>query len=103
MATTSNAAARPPDAEQIRKLLRARSSVPHQHVFGAVLVMHGKFIHHRCAGSIEADDFDFSAFATELDDHLIQRTHRRDVPEMGATNVDADFLNDFLEIEGTDE
>src|SRR5690606_36179659 len=79
------------------------SSVAHQQVVGPVLVVHGEPVDHRCAGLVEADDLDLRAFAAELDHHLVERTDRRDVPEVGARHVDHHLVDHFAEVEGGDE
>lgn len=70
----------------------------HQHVISAVFVVHGELVHHRGAGFIHANDFDLCGFTAKFDDHFVQGTDRRYVPKVGAAYVNADFLNDFLEV-----
>src|SRR5690606_5243987 len=78
-------------------------SVAGEHGGRLVLVMDGEPVDHRGAGFIEADDFHCRAFAPELEDYLVQCAHGGDVPKVGATDVDALVVEDFLVVEAVDE
>ncbi len=75
----------------------------HQQVFGAVLVVDRELVHQRGAGFVETRDLDLGGFATEFEDHLVQRADGRDVPEMRAADVDVDLVDHLLEVEAGDE
>src|SRR5690606_27967078 len=78
----------------------ASRSVTQDDVVGAVLVVHAELVDHRRARLVHAAHLHFRAFAPELQHDLVERAHRRDVPEMGATHVDADLVDHFLVVEG---
>jgi hypothetical protein len=65
--------------------------------------VHREAVDHGRAGLVEADDLHLGALAAELDHHLVQGADGGDVPEVGAADVDADLLDDLLEVEGRDE
>src|SRR5690606_20217331 len=78
-------------------------SVAHQPLDGIGFVVHRKAVDHRRAGCVQADDIHLSAVTAKLHDHLVERAHGGDVPEMRAADIDAHLLDDFLEIEGRNE
>jgi len=52
-----------------------------EHVGRTILVVDGEPVHHRGAGFVQANHFHLRTFAPELDDYLVQRAHRGDIPE----------------------
>jgi len=79
------------------------SLVAHELVDGGRFVMHAKAVNDGGAGLIQAEHLNFCTFATELDDHLIQCCNRSDIPEMGQSQVDGDFVECLLEVENIGE
>ena len=51
------------------------------------------------AGFVESDEFDFGAFAAELQDNLVEASDGSQIPEMSMGNIDPHLGEDLLEIE----
>ena len=51
------------------------------------------------AGFVHAEQFDRCAFTAELHHYLVQGAHGRDVPEMGVSQIDDHFVQNFGKIE----
>ena len=69
----------------------------------AGLVVDGEALDHGCARFVKADDLDLGAFAPELDHCPVERSHGRDVPEMGFADIDDDPVQYLPEVEGFGE
>src|SRR5690606_16684399 len=79
------------------------SSLAHQLVDGVRLVVHAEAVDDGGAGLVEPEHFHFGALAAELDDYLVQRGYRGNVPEMRAAQVDYHLVQYFPEVECADE
>lgn len=58
---------------------------------------------HHGAFLVQAEDLDDRAFAAELEDSLVERTHRRDIPEVRPAHIDHHPVEHFLVIESFHE
>lgn len=66
-------------------------------VLDAVAVNQGR------AGFVHADDIDDGTFSLELEQNLVKRMYRCDVPKICLSHVNRDAIKRFLEVEGIDE
>src|SRR3546814_2788054 len=63
-------------------------SVSSQLRFGARFVMNSIALDHHGAFFVQTENLDHRALAPELEDRLVQRAHRRDVPEVRTADID---------------
>src|SRR5690606_4629817 len=60
-------------------------------------------LNHSFGGFIHAHYIDGGTFSSELNNHFIQSTHRRNIPEMSLTHIYGHFTDHFFEIKRIDE
>src|SRR3546814_3449389 len=58
---------------------------------------------HHGAFFVQTENLDHRALAPELEDRLVQRAHRRDVPEVRTADIDHHLVEHFLVVEGFHE
>src|SRR3546814_12752800 len=78
-------------------------SVSSQLRFGARFVMNSMALDHHGAFFVQTENLDHRALAPELEDRLVQRAHRRDVPEVRTADMDHHLVEHFLVVEGFHE
>ncbi|SAQ51728.1 Uncharacterised protein [Klebsiella oxytoca] len=61
--------------------------------------MHSEAVNEGAGRVIHTLDLHFRAFATELDNHPVQRAHGGDIPEVGVRYVNHHALHRFTEVE----
>src|SRR3546814_14941146 len=69
-------------------------SVSSQLRFGARFVMNSIALDHHGAFFVQTENLDHRALAPELEDRLVQRAHRRDVPEVRPADNDHHLVED---------
>ncbi len=75
----------------------------HELINGVGFIVNAEAIHDSGARFVEAQHFDFGAFAAELDDHLVQGGNGGYIPEVGTVQVDGYLVQGFFEVKGRDE
>src|SRR3546814_3003402 len=71
-------------------------SVSSQLRFGARFVMNSIALDHHGAFFVQTENLDHRALAPELEDRLVQRAHRRDVPEVRTADIAHHLVEHFL-------
>src|SRR6056297_1601035 len=74
------------------------SSMAHQLIECAWLVMDGKFVDNGFGCLVEADDLDLCALTAEFEYGHVQGCNRRDIPDMSTAHVYGHLLRGFLEV-----
>src|SRR5680860_152453 len=72
-------------------------------VVGLDLVMHGELVDDRAACLVHAEHLDIGGVSPELEDHLVKRGYRRDIPEVGAADIDHNSVQRFPKVKRVDE